>query len=117
MWFYETTDTFYGYDKDTGLEVTYADRFIFPIYFPVTVLGRYTMAIGGAGRWIAIHENNLEIWRSDFVADQGDYALDNPELAGFWTCSISPRGEWIIVELVEAITLNALLFFYRGIKA
>ena len=117
VWFYDPTDVTYYYDPNTGLEATYADRFIFPIYFPVTVLGRYATAIALTGRWIAIHDASTEVWRSDFVADSGPYVLDDPELAGFWTCSISPRGEWIVAELVEAITLNALLFFYRGVKA
>jgi len=117
IWFYDPTTTFYAYDKDTGLIATYADRFIFPIYFPVTILGRYAMAVAQTGKWIAIHRAETEIWRSDFVADRGPYVLDDPELSGFWTCSISPRAEWILVELVEAVTLNALLFFYRGVKA
>ena len=117
MWFYDPTTVFYAYDKDTGLEATFNDRFIFPIYFPVTILGRYSMAVGQTGKWIAIHRANTEVWKSDFVADRGIYVLDDPELAGFWTCSISPRGEWILVELIEAVTLNALLFFYRGVKA
>ena len=117
IWFYDPTTTFYAYDKDTGLIATYADRFIFPIYFPVTILGRYAMAVAVSGKWIAIHRAETEVWRSDFVADRGPYVLDDPELAGFWTCSISPRAEWILVELVEAVTLNALLFFYRGVKA
>ena len=116
MWFYDPTTVFYAYDKDIGLEATYVDRFIFPIYFPVTVLGRYAIAVDLNGKWIAVHRANIEVWQSDFVADAGIYVLDDPELAGFWTCSISPRGEWIVVELVEAITLNALLFFYRGVR-
>ena len=116
-WFYDPTDVFYAYDKDDGLITTYADRFIFPIYFPVTVLGRYAMAIDKNGKWIAIHRANIEGWKSDCGAVSGPYVLDDPDLAGFWTCSISPRGEWILVELVEDTTLNALLFFYRGVKA
>jgi len=116
MWFYDPTTVFYAYDKDVGLEATYADRFIFPIYFPVTILGRYAVAVDLNGKWIAIHRANIEVWRSDFVADRGPYTLNDPELAGFWTCSISPRGEWILVELVEDTTLNALLFFYKGVK-
>lgn len=117
MWFYDPANVFYAYDKDIGLEVTYIDRFIFPIYFPVTVLGRYAVAIDMNERWIAVHRANVEVWQSNFVADRGPYILRDPELAGFWTCSISPRGEWILVELVEAVTLNALLFFYKGVKA
>ena len=117
VWFYDPTTTFYTYDKDLGLISTYADRFIFPIYFPVTLLGRYAMAVGITGKWVSIQQADVEVWMSDFVADRGPYVLDDPELAGFWTCSISPRGEWILVELVEAVSLNALLFFYRGVKA
>lgn len=117
IWYYDPTDVLYAYNMNTGLEATYADRFIFPIYFPVTVLGRYAMAVDKNGKWIAIQRAYTEVWRSDFVADSGPYTLDDPELAGFWTCSISPRGEWILVELIEDTTLNALLFFYRGVRA
>jgi len=115
-WFFDATTTFYIYDKDDGLVATYNDRFIFPTYFPTSIFGRYAMSIDMDEDFITIQEADIEVWRSDFIADSGPYVLDDPPLSGFWTCSLSPRGEWIVVELKEAVSLNALLFFYKGVK-
>jgi len=117
LWYYDATNTTYIIEKDSGIIATYVNRLIFPTYFPVSTFGRYAMSIDFAEEFITIQDAEIEVWRPDFVADSGAYVLDDPPLAGIWTCAMSPRAEWLVFELIEAVSLNALLFFYRGVKA
>lgn len=116
LWYFDATDTTYVVDKDLGIIATYVNRLIFPTYFPVTVFGRYAMSVDLAGMFITIQDAEDEVWRSDFAADSAPYVLDVPPLSGVWTCTMSPRGRWLIFELIEDTTLNALLFFYKGVR-
>jgi len=115
LWFYDPTDTTYTIDKDLGLISTYVNRLIFPTYFPVSVFGRYAMSVDLTGAFVTVQDAEVEVWRPDFNADSGAYVLDDPPLSGIWTCAMSPRARWLVFELVEAVSLNALLFFYRGV--
>jgi len=116
IWFFDATNTTYVIDSDLGIIETYVNRLTFPTYFPVSTFGRYAMSIDLTGAFITIQDAETEVWRPDFVTDRGAYVLDDPPLAGVWTCAMSPRAEWLVFELIEAISLNALLFFYKGVR-
>lgn len=114
-WFDNTTNTSYVIDKDTGIVATYPNRFIPSFFFFSTVLGRYFLGVDFFSTYIAVHEDQTELWNRNIADDRGAYAVTVPPIAGFWN-SISSRGEWIVVEVIELVTLNALLFIYRGVK-
>jgi len=115
-WFYDTTTTSYVVDKDAGIVATYPNRFIPSFFFFASVLGRYFLGIDFNQIYIAVHEDQTELWHRNVADDRGAYVLTIPPIAGFFN-SMSSRGEWIVVEVIEAVTLNALLFIYRGVKA
>jgi len=74
------------------------------------------MSVDFVRAFTTIQDAEIEVWRPNFNADSGPYVLNAPPLAGVWTCAMSPRAEWLVFELIEAVTLNALLFFYKGVK-
>lgn len=114
--FYDTTNTSYVIDKDTGIVATYPNRYIPSFFFLSSALGRYFLGIDILQVYIAVHEDQTELWHRNVADDRGAYVVAVPPIAGYFN-SISSKGEWIAVEVKEAVTLNALIFIYRGVKA
>jgi len=90
------------------------DLYAFPVNFLSTVLGRYTLMIDSNVDYILVQEGETETWRRSPDLDKGPYALAVPPICGDIAAAISPRGEWILMYVEEAVTANGLLFLYRG---
>lgn len=90
--------------------------YTYPINLFSTVLGRYTLMIDANLDYVLVQEGETETWRRSPDLDRGPYTLTVPPLSGDLAMAISPRGEWILIYVTEAVTLNGLLFLYRGVS-
>lgn len=113
--FDDSTNNSFTISKDGVILSTLINRFLYPVYWGATILGKYVVSLDIALENIAIHDGGTEVWRRNPNQDRGEYVLDDPPISGLWTAGISPRGEWIIIPAVEAVTLNMLMFIYKGV--
>lgn len=100
--------------KDGEILSTLLNRFLYPVYWPATTLGRYIVSLDIDLENIAIHDGGVEVWRRSPNQDRGEYVLNDPPITGSWMSALSPRGEWVIIPATEAVTLKMLMFIYRG---
>lgn len=113
--FDDSTNNSFIISKDGVILSTLINRFLFPVYWAATLVGRYVMSLDIGLENIAIHDGGVELWRRDPNQDRGEYVLNAAPITGLWMTGISPRGEWVIVPVTEAVTLNMLIFIYKGV--
>ncbi len=113
--FDDSTNNSFIISKDGVTLSTLTNRFLFPVYWAATLVGRYVISLDIALANIAIHNGGDELWRRDPTQDRGEYVLEAAPITGLWMTAISPRGEWVIIPATEAVTLNMLIFIYRGV--
>jgi len=113
--FDDSTNNSFTISKDGVILSTLINRFLYPVYWGATILGKYVVSLDIALENIAIHDGGVEVWRRNPNQDRGDYVLDAPPISGLWLTGLSPRGKWMMIPATEAVTLNMLIFLYKGV--